>query len=82
MVDSDVYHHDPDSGRTTVGAMTFTDDRLANLRLIHDAGGGPRAAYRYWYGLSADTGWYRTESVEDFIIAFYTAYNQRFGRTY
>jgi len=65
------------------------DSDLESLRFIHDERGGPRSAYAWAIGrtpnqrgmnfLTADLD---TQKVEDFIIAFYTAYNARFGLTY
>lgn len=68
------------------------DSDLESLCYIHDEGGGPRAAYAWAIGrvpqqtlfgehqfFTADLD---TNKVEDFIIAFYTAYNRRFGQRY
>lgn len=66
------------------------DSDLLDVAFIHDNRGGPRAAYAYALGrtsikyvypleLTADLD---TNKVEDFIIGFYTAFNQRFGPTY
>lgn len=71
------------------------DSDLETLHFIHDERGGPRAAYAWAIGripMVPLHGTYRapefftadldTQKVEDFIIAFYTAYNARFGLTY
>lgn len=67
------------------------DSDLENLHFIHDERGGPRAAYAWAIGRVPFHGAFRdefftadldTQKVEDFIIAFYTAYNARFGLTY
>lgn len=67
------------------------DSDLETLRFIHDERGGPRAAYAWAIGRTPVQGVFRdefftadldTQLVEDFIIAFYTAYNARFGLTY
>lgn len=67
------------------------DSDLENLHFIHEERGGPRAAYAWAIGRIPLHGMYRdefftadldTQKVEDFIIAFYTAYNARFGLTY
>jgi hypothetical protein len=71
------------------------DSDLQMLSFIHDERGGPRSAYAWAMGripqpnpvnpymgdqfFTADLD---TQKVEDFIIAFYTAYNARFGLTY
>jgi hypothetical protein len=60
---------------------------LKTIRYFHDSWGGPRSAYAWAIGrapsgmgfLTADLD---TQKVEDFIIAFYTAYNAHFGKTY
>lgn len=67
-----------------------SDQYLQTLACIHDLRGGPRAAYAYSLGRATTlqiypyslTGDLDTNKVEDFIIAFYTAYNRRFGQTY
>lgn len=67
------------------------DSDLESLHFIHEERGGPRAAYAWAIGRIPLHGKYRdefftadldTQKVEDFIIAFYTAYNARFGLTY
>ena len=67
------------------------DSDLETLHFIHAERGGPRAAYAWAIGRVGCYGAYRDQfltadlddqKVEDFIIAFYAAYNARFGRTY
>lgn len=60
----------------------FTDRQLQDLRVIHDRYGS-RAIYAMALGRDfRDTRDLDTLEVEDFSIAFYTAYNSVFGITY
>lgn len=62
----------------------FSDPELENIFRIHEIS-GPRAAYAYHVlpeeimneGMKLDTN-----DVEDFIIQFYSQYNNRIGPTF
>ncbi len=62
----------------------FTDAELVEIASNHDRdiGGGPRVAYATWLGDPGLRISLNTEQVEDFIIKFYTQYNNRFGTRY
>lgn len=68
-----------------------SDSDLEILHFIHEHRGGPRAAYAWAIGRVPFHGPFKdefftadlqTQKVEDFILAFYAAYNSRFGMTY
>ena len=56
----------------------FTDGQLHIIQEIHDRRGGPRAAFAKFHNIEDSCPGIETEQVEDFIIAFYNAYNDRF----
>jgi hypothetical protein len=62
----------------------FTDAELVEIASNHDRpiGGGPRVAYAEWLGDPGLRISLNTEHVENFIINFYTQYNNRFGTRY
>jgi hypothetical protein len=66
--------------------MNRTDKELDYLQIIFDGPcGGPRSAYAFSLGRKdymTNTADLDTTEVEDFAIAFYTEYNNRFGRRY
>jgi hypothetical protein len=66
-----------------MASYNIPTNMLRELRIIHDVQ-GPRATLRYFIGLTEDRdpGKLETLDVEDFAIAFYTAYNQTYGLTY
>ena len=65
-------------------APKFDDTMLDYIQIIHD-GHGPRCALAFFLGRQNylnDTADLNTNDVEDFIIGFYTQYNNRFGVRY
>lgn len=58
----------------------FTDDTLNSTKVNMDIG-GPRQAYLQWHGLANLDG-VSTLQIEDFAVAFYTAYNEKIAGTY
>jgi hypothetical protein len=60
--------------------MEFTHDELVTLFKVHSSQNkGPRGAYEAYYGHPPAADPEGTEAVEDFICAFYTAYNHYCG---
>ena len=64
--------------------MPFDDQLLDSVQIVHDKS-GPRCAYAFYLGRKdyiTNTADLDTTKVEDFAIAFYTAYNARVGHRY
>ena len=60
----------------------FSEYLLNKIHKIHNENEfGPRGAFRWYWGLT-DNEPIETEDVEDFIIAFYNAYNEKYPMTY
>ena len=60
--------------------MEFTHDELVTLFKVHSSQNkGPRGAYEAYYGHPPAAHPEGTLAVEDFICAFYTAYNHYRG---
>lgn len=62
-------------------AFTFTDYQLEIIHDMCELSGQTRPAFRWYFGL-ARTDEIDTYDVEDWVIDFYNAYNNKFPRTY
>ena len=61
---------------------TFTDNQLETIRKILSVSPWVSDAYRWYMGLPIGTVVIDCDPVEDFAIAFYTAYNRKYPGTY
>jgi GTP cyclohydrolase III len=62
----------------------FSDQLLDQIQIVHDAS-GPRSALAFYLGRQnyiQNTTDLSTQAVEDFIMSFYSQYNQRHGSRY
>lgn len=62
----------------------FDDQLLDHIQIVHDHS-GPRSALAFFLGRAdyvQNTQDLVTADVENFIISFYSQYNQRFGTRY
>ncbi len=57
--------------------INFTDKELNSVFLAHE-NFGPRGAYLYFFGREAES----TIDVENFIVRFYSEYNNRVGMAF
>ena len=57
--------------------INFTDKELNSVFLAHE-NFGPRGAYLYFFGREAES----TLDVENFVIRFYSEYNNRVGMAF